>query len=98
MSQAALGAEITIETINGPESLRIPAGTQPSQVFRLRGKGVQYIDGAGRGDHFVHAVVRVPTSLTDEQRQLLEQLASVSGEEVTGSRRVLDKVKDFFSN
>jgi len=98
MTQAALGAEITIETINGPESLRIPAGTQPNQVFRLRGKGVQYIDGAGRGDHFVHAVVRVPTSLTDDQRQLLEQLAAASGEEVTGNRRVLDKVKDFFSN
>ena len=98
MTQAALGAEITIETINGPESLRIPAGTQPSQVFRLRGKGVQFIDGTGRGDHFVHAVVRVPTSLSEEQRQLLEQLAAVSGEEVTGGRGVLDKVKDFFSN
>jgi len=98
MTQAALGAEITIETINGPETLRIPPGTQPNQVFRLRGKGVQFIDSSGRGDHFVHAVVKVPTSLTDEQRQLLEQLAVTSGEEVSGGRRVLDKVKDFFTS
>jgi molecular chaperone DnaJ len=98
MTQAALGAEITIETINGPETLRIPAGTQPGQVFRLRGKGVQFIDGSGRGDHFVHAVVRVPTTLSDEQRQLLEQLAAISGEEAGSGRGVFDKVKDFFSN
>jgi len=98
MTQAALGAEITIETINGHETLRIPPGTQPHQVFRLRGKGVQFIDSSGRGDHFVHAVVKVPTSLTDEQRQLLEQLALTSGEEVSGGRRVLDKVKDFFTS
>ncbi len=98
MTQAALGAEITIETINGPETLRIPAGTQPGQVFRLRGKGVQFIDGSGRGDHFVHAVVRVPTTLSDEQRQLLEQLAAISGEEAGGGRGVFEKVKDFFSN
>jgi len=98
MTQAALGAEITIETINGPETLRVPAGTQPGQVFRLRGKGVQFIDGSGRGDHFVHAVVRVPTALTDEQRQLLEQLAAISGEEAGGGRGVFEKVKDFFSN
>ena len=98
MVQAALGAEIMIETINGPESLRIPSGTQPNQVFRLRGKGVQFIDGTGRGDHFVHAVVRVPTSLTEEQRQLLEQLAALGGEEAGNGRRVFDKVKDFFTN
>ena len=98
MTQAALGAEITIETINGPETLRVSAGTQPGQVFRLRGKGVQFIDGSGRGDHFVHAVVRVPTTLSDEQRQLLEQLAAISGEEAGGGRGVFEKVKDFFSN
>ena len=97
MTQAALGAEITIETINGPELLRIPAGTQPGQVFRLRGKGVQFIDGAGRGDHFVHAAVKIPTALNEEQRQLLEQLAEISGEDAANGRGVFDKVKDFFS-
>jgi molecular chaperone DnaJ len=94
-TQAALGAEIKVETIDGLEPLRIPAGTQPSQVFRLKGKGVQFLQGAGRGDHYVHVTVRVPTALTDEQRQLLERLAMLEGEEPTG-KRVLDKVKEFF--
>jgi len=97
MTQAALGAEITIDTLNGPEPLRIPAGTRPGQVFRLRGKGVQFIDGNGRGDHFVHASVKIPTVLSDEQRQLLEQLAVVNGEETGDGRGVFGKVKDFFS-
>lgn len=96
MTQAALGVEIQTDTIDGPEPLRIPAGTQPNQVFRLKGKGVQFLQGSGRGDHYVHITVRVPSSLTTEQRALLEQFATTEGEEPTG-RRVLDKVKDFFT-
>jgi molecular chaperone DnaJ len=95
-TQAALGGEARIDTIDGVESLKIPAGTQPNQVFRLRNKGVQFIDGTGRGDHYVHITVRVPTSLTDEQRKLLQDLATTQGEEPT-ERRVIDKVKDFFN-
>lgn len=95
-TQAALGAEIKTETIDGPEPLRIPAGTQPSQVFRLKGKGVQFLQGPGRGDHYVHVTVKVPTTLNEEQRQLLERLATMEGEE-PAKPRVLDKVKEFFS-
>src|SRR5205814_7874863 len=95
-TQAALGAEIETETIDGAESLRIPAGTQPNQVFRLRSKGVQFLQGAGRGDHYVHVSVRIPTTLTDEQRRLLEQFASLEGENPLGDRGVFEKVKDFF--
>jgi len=95
-TQAALGGEAMAETIDGTESLRVPAGTQPGQVFRLRGKGVQFLDGTGRGDHYVHVTVRVPTSLTDEQRNLLQQLAGTEGIDVQ-EKGVLDKVKDFFS-
>ena len=57
---------------------------------------MQFIDGGGRGNHYVHVAVRIPTTLTEEQRQLLEQLAKESGETVP-ERGVLDKVKDFFS-
>ncbi len=96
VTQAALGAEVKTPTIDGDESLKIPAGTQPNQVFRLRGKGVQFLDGAGRGDHYVHVAVRIPTALSDEQRRLLENLATLSGE-TPPERGVLDKVKDFFS-
>ena len=96
-TQAALGAEVATETIDGPETLRVPAGTQPAQVFRLRGKGVQFLDGSGRGDHYVHVTVRIPTSLNDEQRQLLEQFAALEGE-TPAERGFVDKMKDFFAN
>lgn len=95
-TQAALGAELKTETVDGTEPLKVPPGTQPGQVFRLRNKGVQFIDGNGRGDHYVHVKVKIPTSLSEEQRSLLEKLAELSGEEVP-ERSVLDKVKDFFA-
>ena len=95
-TQAALGAEVKTDTIDGLETLRIPPGTQPNQVFRLRGKGVQFLQGPGRGDHYVHISVRIPSTLTDEQRKVLEQFASMEGENPTDARGVFDKVKDFF--
>jgi molecular chaperone DnaJ len=87
---------VQIDTVDGPDSLKVPAGTQPGQVFRVRGKGVPYLDGAGRGDHYVHITVRVPTALSEEQRSLLERLATLEGE-APPERGVFDKVKDFFS-
>ncbi len=96
LGQAALGADIRTTTIDGDETLTIPAGTQPNQVFRLRGKGVKFLQGSGRGDHYVHIAVRVPTTLTDEQRALLEQYAALEGELLPESRGVFEKVKDFF--
>lgn len=96
-TQAALGGEANVETLDGHEPLRIPVGTQPNQVFRLRGKGVPYLDGSGRGDHYVHVAVRIPTSLSDEQRALLEQLAAIEGENPPSEKGVFEKVKDFFS-
>jgi len=97
ITQAALGGEAKTETIDGSESLKVPAGTQPNQVFRLRGKGVPFLDGSGRGDHYVHVAVRIPTSLSAEQRALLEQLAVLDGEQPPTDKPLLEKVKDFFS-
>ncbi|MGZ8711091.1 MAG: molecular chaperone DnaJ [Thermoanaerobaculia bacterium] len=94
-TQAALGADVKIDTIDGTETLKVAPGTQPNQVFRLRSKGVQFLDGSGRGDHYVHIVVKIPASLTDQQRHLLEELASIDGEHPP-ERGVLDKVKEFF--
>ncbi|MEA2463545.1 MAG: molecular chaperone DnaJ [Acidobacteriota bacterium] len=96
-TQAALGGDATVETIDGTDELKIPGGTQPNQVFRLRGKGVPFLDGTGRGDHYVHTVVRIPTSINDEQRELLERLATIEGEIPPGEKGVFEKVKDFFS-
>jgi molecular chaperone DnaJ len=73
-SQAALGAEVEVPTIDGPVTLTIPEGTQPETVFRLRGKGVQRLRRDGRGDEKVTVVVEIPKNLTRQQKELLKQL------------------------
>lgn len=83
MSQAALGVECTIETLDGGhEPISIPAGTQSGKVVRLRAKGVPYVRGRGRGDLHVHVIVDTPTDLDKEQEELLRQLARLRGEDV----------------
>jgi len=79
MAQAALGANVTIPTLDGDMELEIPAGTQSGEDFVIRGKGVPHLRGGGRGDMVVRVTVVVPESLTDEQRALLEQLAKTMG-------------------
>ena len=70
---AALGGEVNIETIDSDLKLRIPSGTQPNTVIRLRGKGVSHLHGSGRGDHYVRIKVTVPKHLTRKQKELLEE-------------------------
>ncbi len=79
MAQAALGAELTIPTLDGEADLDIPAGTQHGEVFRIRGKGVPFLRGNGRGDQVVVTKIVVPTKLNDRQRDLLKQLAAELG-------------------
>ncbi len=83
MAQAALGAHLRYETLDGTEDLVIPRGTQPGRVFRLRGRGVPDVNGRGRGDLLVQVVVDTPTDLTKEQEDILRLFASSRGEEVT---------------
>ncbi|MCL2070919.1 MAG: molecular chaperone DnaJ [Oscillospiraceae bacterium] len=73
-SQAALGAEIEVPTIDGAVKLTIPEGTQPDTVFRLRGKGIQRLRREGRGDEMVKATIEIPKNLTKQQKELLRQL------------------------
>ena len=75
IAQATLGGTVEVPTLGDPAPLRIPAGTQSGQVFRLKGKGVPHLNSAGRGDQVVVARVVTPTSLTERQRQLLEEFA-----------------------
>ncbi|KPJ85970.1 hypothetical protein AMJ57_01085 [Parcubacteria bacterium SG8_24] len=70
---AALGGKIPVATLDGRVDLKIPAGTQPGQVFRLRGKGIPHLRRSGRGDHLVEAVIRIPRRLNRKQRRLLEE-------------------------
>jgi molecular chaperone DnaJ len=76
MVEAALGTEVSIDTVDGPVKLKIPAGTQSGKVFKLSGRGVPSLSGRGRGDHLVTAVVETPTKLSAKQRDLLEQFAN----------------------
>ncbi len=95
ISQAALGAEITVPTLDGEEALTIPAGTQTGESFRLRGRGVPVLNGSGRGDQYVTVTVRTPTRLSEEKRRLLEELARLDGEE-TSEPGLFDRVKNIF--
>lgn len=79
-TQAALGAELTVETLDGLATVSIPEGTQTGSVFRLRGKGMPVLSGGSRGDLIVETVIRTPTKLSKEARDLLERFeAELSG-------------------
>jgi len=72
--QAALGTEVEVPTLNGKAKLKIPAGSQTGQMFKLKGQGVPHLRGGGRGDQLVSLFVATPDSLNKKQRQLLEEL------------------------
>ena len=93
-TQAALGAEVEVPTLDGKVKLTIPEGTQPGAVFRMRGKGIPYLRGTGRGDQFVTVTVKVPKNLTGSQKELLRQFAASMGEgEVESGRGVFGRKK-----
>jgi molecular chaperone DnaJ len=97
-SQAALGDEIEIPTLEGAENVVIEPGTQSGEMLRLHGRGVPSVDGRGiRGDMHIRFTVETPSSLSEEQREMFKQLADISGEDVTPQRKsFLKKVKKFF--
>jgi molecular chaperone DnaJ len=94
-AQAALGAEISVRTLEADDKLKIPVGTQTGTVFRLKGKGMPMLGGRGRGDLFVSVTVVTPTSLTREQRKLLEQLATIEDKDLE-DKGLVDKVRNIF--
>ncbi len=100
-SQAALGGEIRIPTLDGEASIKVPAETQSGQVFRLRGKGIKPIRSSTSGDLMCHVVVETPVRLTDRQKEILRELEEINQKD--GDRHnpkakgFMDKVKAFFS-
>ncbi len=93
---AALGGEVEVPTLEGKAKVKVPSGTQPGAVLRLKGKGVPKRTG-GRGDQRVEVIIEVPDKLTERQRELLEQLARELGEDVMPQRRTfMEKLKDLF--
>lgn len=102
VAQAALGDTVEVPTLDGDEPLEIPAGTQPGKVFRLRNKGVPRLDRSGRGapmgrgDQHVIIQVAVPKRLTDEQKELFQELSRSLGKEVVphGERGIWDQLRN----
>jgi molecular chaperone DnaJ len=94
-AQAALGAETTVQTLDGQEAMKVPAGTQTGTVFRLKGHGMPVLGGRGRGDLFISVTVITPTTLTREQRKLLEQLGQIEEKDLS-DKGLMDKVRDIF--
>jgi molecular chaperone DnaJ len=95
--QATLGAEVEVPTLDGRGKVRVPPGTQPGTVLRVKGRGIPHRSGLGRGDQRVEVAVEVPTKLTDRQRQLLEDLARELGEDVQPVQATfMERLRDLF--
>src|SRR5947209_7709061 len=94
---AALGGEVAVPTLEGKAHVKVPAGTQSGQMFKLRGKGIVHVNARSHGDLFARLIVEVPSRLNPEQRRKLEEFAELCGDENTPTRkRFIDHAKDFF--
>lgn len=97
-SQAALGAEIEVPTLDGRERLTIPRGTQSGEVFRMRGRGIPDVNGRGRGDELIEVVVETPRHLSQRQEQLLRELAGLDHESVMPRQKsFFEKLRGYFT-
>jgi molecular chaperone DnaJ len=95
--QAALGAEIEVPTLEGKQTVIIEPGTQSGHLVHLRGKGVPFLNGYGRGDQIVQLVVETPTNLTSRQRELLLEFSREIGEDCQPQHKsFFAKVKELF--
>jgi len=98
-SQAALGDEIIVPTLKEKVSYKIPAGTQPETIFRLKGKGIKSLKSSKVGDLYVKVTVEVPTKLTGEQRKLIEKLGETfSHEGYSKRKKFADAMRDLFKS
>jgi len=84
--QATLGTKVEVPTLKGKVELKIPRGTQPGTIFRLRGKGIPSLQSRRKGDELVRVNLRVPKKLSKKQKELLKELAAESGEKVETRR------------
>ena len=97
IAQASLGAEVEVPTLDGKDVLTIKPGTQSGEVIRLGGQGLPALGGRGRGDQLVEIFVEVPTTLSQKQREVLEEFARVSGDDVNPRRTgFLEKLRELF--
>ena len=97
-TQAALGHEVTVPTLDGKVSYNVHAGTQPGDVFKLRGKGIPHLNGKGRGDQYVKVTIEVPRNLNAEQKKALQNFDSLcQSANYQKSTSFFEKVKKLFN-
>lgn len=97
--QASLGSTVTVPTLDGKAEYNIPPGTQPGDIFRLKGKGIPNIHGYGRGDQLVKVIVEIPRNMSAEQMDLLNKFESLSSpKNYQKKKSFLDRIKRLFSN
>lgn len=98
VTQAALGAAISFETLDGVEDLVIPRGTQTGKLFRLRGRGVPHVRGRGRGDLLVQVIVDTPVELEPEVEEALRRMAELRGDDVApADKGFFSRIKSAFN-
>ncbi len=98
-TQAALGADIVVPTLDGKVKFTIHEGTQPGDEFKLKGKGIQRLRYSGRGDQYVKIQVEVPKNLNNKQKDLLKQFEDTTDDNCYKTRKsFFDKVKEFFKD
>jgi molecular chaperone DnaJ len=94
-TQAALGDQIPVPTLDGKIDLKIPAGTQSGKIFRFRGKGIPHLHGYGKGDELIRVLVWVPTHLSSEEKKLLKELAAQENmKPPEGDKSFFEKLKE----
>jgi molecular chaperone DnaJ len=97
-AQAALGAEVDVPTLDGPDRLQVPRGTQSGDLLRIKNRGMPDISGRGRGDELVEVVVETPRHLTPRQEELLREFAEIEHEQVSPRRKsFFEKLRDYFT-
>ena len=99
VTDAILGTEISVPCLDGPQTLKLPAGTQPGTVQKMRGKGLPSVNGYGRGDILIVVDITIPTSLTSEEKRLVEQLSTKPNfqrAEKVENQNIFERMKNFF--
>jgi len=98
-TQAALGGEIRVPTLNGRARLKVPPGTQTNKIFRLRKMGIPHLHSSGRGDQWVRVIIETPVNLSAEEKQLLKRLEEVGrGNGQPKARDFFNKVRQIFGD
>lgn len=98
ITQAALGCDIEVPTLEGRAKVTIPQGTQNDRIFRLRNKGIARLQGSGHGDIYARIMVEIPTNLSRRQKELLQEFSAISGEDCNPMKKTfMTKLKDLLS-